>query len=166
MLRAIKILLIACVALWGFLGAAHNLLDWSGTMNAVGAATSMATFEGGADRWQATANPAVLWAGALMIMLLKVVSAGLCSMGVAKMWTARMSNSLDFHAAKTYALAGCGVAMLLMFGGFVVIGESWFEMWRSDVLRDISLQSAFRYGGMITLIALFVGSREPDEQSA
>ncbi len=50
--------------------------------------------------------------------------------------------------------------MIMLFGGFIVIGETWFEMWRSDVLRDLSLQSAFRYGGMITLIALFVGSLE------
>lgn len=47
--------------------------------------------------------------------------------------------------------------MLLLFGGFIVIGETWFEMWRSDVLRDLSLQSAFRYGAMVTLIALYVG---------
>ncbi len=163
MLRTIKIVLIVCVAAWGFLGAAHNLIDWRGTLDAVGAATSMATFEGGADRWQATTNGTVIWAGALMIMLLKVISACLCTVGVGKMWQARTGNSLDFHAAKDYALAGCGVAMILLFGGFVVIGESWFEMWRSDILRDLSLQSAFRYGAMITLIALFVGSREPDE---
>jgi predicted small integral membrane protein len=50
--------------------------------------------------------------------------------------------------------------MLLLFGGFIVIGETWFEMWRSDLLRDLSLQSAFRYGGMVTLIALYVGCLE------
>jgi predicted small integral membrane protein len=73
------------------------------------------------------------------------------------MWNARAGDAAGFAVAKIPALAGCGVAMLLLFGGFIVIGETWFEMWRSDVLRDLSLQSAFRYGAMVTLIALYVG---------
>jgi hypothetical protein len=41
-----------------------------------------------------------------------------------------------------------------------VIAETWFEAWRSDLLRDVALNSAFRYCGMIGVIALFVGMRE------
>ena len=160
MLRMTKILFVVCVALWGLIGAAHNVVDWSGTMAAVGAAASMSTFDGGAESWKATANPLVIWVGALMIMLPKLVAGILCSIGSLKMWRARIGDAAGFEVAKNLALAGCGVAMIMLFGGFIVIGESWFEMWRSDVLRDLSLQSAFRYGGMITLIALFVGSRE------
>jgi len=96
--------------------------------------------------------------GALMIMLSKVAAGIACSIGALKMWQARAGDAAGFDAAKKHALAGCGIAMIMLFGGFIVIGETWFEMWRSDVLRDLSLQSAFRYGGMITLIALFVGT--------
>jgi len=120
----------------------------------------MSTFEGGAESWRATSNPVAIWMGALIIMLSKLSAGVLCSVGAVKMWQARAGDSEGFAGAKQTALAGCGIAMIMLFGGFIVIGETWFEMWRSDVLRDLSLQSAFRYGGMITLIALFVGSRE------
>lgn len=158
MLRASKILLIVAVALWGFIGAFHNILDWAGTTGAVAAATSMATFEGGTDSWQATSNMAVVWAGALFIMLSKLTAGLLCTLGARNMWQERHNDSTSFSSAKKLALAGCGIAMLMLFGGFIVIAESWFELWRSDVMRGPVLQSAFRYGAMITLIALFVGS--------
>jgi predicted small integral membrane protein len=160
MLRMTKILLIACVAVWCLLGAIGNVTDWDGTMGAVGAAASMSTFDGGAESWKATSNPVVIWMGALMIMLSKVAAGMLCSIGALKMWQARDGDAAGFSAAKATALAGCGIAMIMLFGGFIVIGETWFEMWRSDVLRDLSLETAFRYGGMITLIALFVGGLE------
>jgi predicted small integral membrane protein len=160
MLRMTKVLMVVCVTLWCLLGAAEHILDWGGTMGAVGSAASMSTFDGGAESWKATSNPIVIWMGALMIMLSKLAAGILCSMGALKMWRARASESAVFSAAKSSALAGCAIAMIMLFGGFIVIGETWFEMWRSDVLRDLSLQSAFRYGGMITLIALFVASRD------
>ena len=160
MLRMTKILLIACVALWSLLGAFGNVTDWDGTMGAVRAAASMSTFEGGPESWRAMSNPVVIWMGALMIMLSKLAAGILCSIGAVQMCRARGGDAAGFAAAKRPALAGCGVAMILLFGGFIVIGETWFEMWRSDALRDLSLQTAFRYGGMITLIALFVGGLE------
>lgn len=160
MLRMTKILLVVCVASWGLLGASGNVTDWDGTLGAVRAAASMATIEGGTESWRATSNTIVIWMGALMITLSKLAAAILCSIGAVKMWRARTGDAAAFDAAKKAALAGCGIAMVMLFGGFIVIGETWFEMWRSDVLRDLSLQSAFRYGGMITLIALFVGTPE------
>lgn len=160
MLRTMKVLLVATVALWGFVGAFHNVLDWGGTLGAVAAATSMATFEGGADAWQATSNPAVVWIGALFIMLSKLAAASLCTIGALSMWKARGGDAQAFDAAKEYALAGCAVAVIMLFGGFIVIAESWFEMWRSDAMRGPVLESAFRYGGMIALIGIFVGARE------
>jgi predicted small integral membrane protein len=160
MLRTIKILLVVTVCLWGLVGAFFNVMDWSGTTSAVGAATSMATFEGGAESWQATSNPVVIWMGAVFIMLSKVATGALCMIGALRMWQAREGDATAFAASKTFALAGCGVAMIMLFGGFIVIAESWFELWRSDAMRGPVLESAFRYAGMITLIALFVGAKD------
>ncbi len=156
MLRMMKIALILGVALWGFVGAFGNIMDWGGTMGAVGAATSMATFDGGNESWKATSNPVLIWLGALFIMLSKTAAGILCALGAAKMWAARESDVAAFAQAKAIALAGCGVAVFMLFTGFIVIAESWYEMWRSDVMRGPVLESAFRYGGMIALIAIFV----------
>ena len=160
MLRTTKMFLVLVVALWGFTGAFHNIVDWGGTMGAVGAAVSMATFEGGAESWQAMSSPIVIWLGALFIMLSKLTAAVLCTMGATRMWRVRGADGGSFNSAKQYALAGCSVAMIMLFGGFVVIAETWFELWRSDVMRGPVLDSAFRYAGMIMLTALFVGMKD------
>lgn len=160
MLRWIKIFLMAAVALWGYLGAMHNLLDWPGTLGAVGAVTSMVTIEGGPTSWQATSQPLLIWLGALFICVSKLLTAGLCSAGAWNMWQARAAAMIDFAYAKRLGLAGCGVAMLMLFGGFVVVADGFFELWRSETMRDTVLNSAFRYGSMITLIAVFVAATD------
>lgn len=160
MLRITKIVLVITVALWGLLGAFHNVLDWGGTLGAVGAATSMATFEGGAESWQATSSPVVIWLGALFIMLSKLTAGVLCLRGAFGMWAARNQDATSFAEAKLSALAGCSIAVIMLFGGFIVIAEGWFELWRSDSMRHLVLDSAFRYAGLITLIALFVSTRD------
>jgi predicted small integral membrane protein len=160
MLRIMKILLVLSVGVWGLLGAFGNISDWSGTTGAVAATTSMVTFEGGADSWRATSNPALILAGAVFIPLFKTIGGLLCLAGAWRMWTTRASDAAVFANAKTFALTGCAVLIFMLFSGFVVIAETWFELWRSDVMRDPVLGSAFRYGGFVALIALFVGARD------
>ena len=48
----------------------------------------------------------------------------------------------------------------MLFSGWIVIAETWFELWRSEVMREAALDAAFRYCGMIGLIALFVGMHD------
>lgn len=155
-----KILLVLGVALWCVLGAFGNLTDWSGTMGGVKAVTSMATFEDGAAHWRATSNPVVVVAGALFIMLSKAIAGLLCLEGARRMWGTRKDAAAEFARAKTFALTGCAIAVFMLFVGFSVIAETWFELWRSDAMRGPVLASAFRYAGMIALIAIFVGMRD------
>jgi predicted small integral membrane protein len=160
MLRKTKILLIVTVALWGLVGAFGNIADWEGTTGAVRATTSMTTYDGGAESWRATSNPALIWVGALFITLSKLTAGLMCAIGAQRMWQARGSDATTFTAAKEIALAGCAIAMIMLFCGFIVVAESWYELWRSDIMRSASLETAFRYGGMIMLIAIFVGTKD------
>lgn len=160
MLRLTKTVLIFAVAAYGFVAVFHNVADWSGTLDAVRSATSMSTFEGGADSWQATSNPLVVWLGALFIASGKLAAGVLCAVGGARMWRASSADADAFQRSKSLALAGCGVVLFMLFVGFVVVAESWFELWRSDALRGPVLNSALRYAAMIGLIAIFVGMRD------
>jgi predicted small integral membrane protein len=160
MLRKAKIALIITVSLWGLVGAFGNLTNWGETMSAVGTVTSMATFDGGAESWRATSNPALIWLGALFIMLSKGTAGVLCGMGAWRMWQARGGDAAGFNAAKEFALAGCAVAVIMLFGGFIVIAENWFELWRSQTFGAAVLAAAFRYGSFIALIAIFVSMRD------
>ena len=162
MLRTLKIVLVLSIAAWGLLGAFGNLTNWSGAVEAVSAVTSMATIKGGPESWQATNSPAVIFIGAASIPLLKIVCGILCLVGANRMWRARGSTAQEFQVAKSYALAGCAVAIILLFAGWIVIAAVWFELWRSPTLGRSALEMAFQYGGFIALIALFVSARDDE----
>jgi predicted small integral membrane protein len=124
----------------------------------------MSTIEGGPDSWQAMTTPLIAWLGALFIVSGKLVTALLCTLGVRHMWQARGSSAADFAAAKQLGLAGCAVGAIMLFGGFLTIAESWFELWRSVGPIRAALLDAFRYGAMLLLIAIFVGQQEEHDQ--
>lgn len=160
MLMKAKTALIVIVAVWAFSSALQNIIDWQGTIKGVIATTSMTTIEGGETSWKATSHPVAAWTGALFILLSKVFAGILCSNGALKMYKADNTDIDTFHKAKNIALTGCLIAIIMLFGGFIVVAEGWYELWRSDILRTPVIESAFRYGCMISLIALIVASPE------
>ncbi len=160
MLRLTKIWLILSIAAWALLGALGNIVDWNGTTGAVEAATSMATFDPVPASGRATSNQAVVLLGAVLITLFKITAGVLCLLGAWQMWMARATDAATFGKAKTCALTGCGVAMFMLFAGWIVIAETWYELWRSPAMLEPVLGSAFRYCGTIGVIALFVGAKE------
>jgi predicted small integral membrane protein len=156
MIKKAKAILIMTVSLWGLIGAIQNIIDWNGTIGAVGAVTSMSTIQGGSESWQATDSTLVILSGVVFIIAAKLASGGLCALGAIRMWQAQASDTLAYKKGKAMALTGCAIAIIMLFGGFIVIAESWFELWRSQTMLAPVLQSAFRYAGMIALIAIFV----------
>ncbi len=163
MLLKAKTALIVMVAVWAFSSALQNVIDWQGTIGAVIATTSMATIEGGETSWKATSSPLLAWTGALFILILKALAGVLCAIGALKMWSEHNNDINAFNKAKSIALTGCLIAIIMLFGGFIVVAEGWFELWRSEALRAPVIESAFRYGCMISFIALIVAS--PDLES-
>ena len=159
MLRLIKIALITAVCVWGVLGALGNILDWQGTRGAIGTVAGMTTWDGGASSWRATSNPVVITAAALGIVIFKSLSALLCGVGAFHMFRERTGDSESFGRSKAVALGGCGVAVFGLFLGWIVLGEQWFEMWRSPQFAQAG-EAAFRYGGFIGLIGMFVAMPE------
>ena len=159
MLRAIKILLITAVCLWGAMSALGNLIDWQGTRGAVGAVSGMTGLDDGLKDWRAISNTWVILAGAACIVTFKILSAMLCGLGAYRMLSSIDASNEHFGAAKHLALAGCGVAVFGLFLGWIVLGEQWFEMWRSPQL-GMAGEAAFRYGGFIGIIGVFVAMPE------
>jgi len=162
MLRIIKILLAAAVGAFGFVSGIFDIFYWDNTVAAVAMVTSMSSWDGGVSSWQSVNSAPLNWFGAAWIVALDLGYAMLCAIGVMRMWSARNACSAQFGVAKTLALAGCGLAAIMLFGGFFVGAETFFELWRSDAMRGPVLDTAFRYLGSVLLIALFISSAEPE----
>ena len=158
-LRYIKILLSMSVAAWGLIAGAVNLIYYN--YRGVSVVMSMQ----GEDSIRAISIPALYAVGYAFIYLGKFATGFACAWGTYKLWAARTASPGEFHRAKTTTLFGCGIAMFMLFFGFVVIAGSYFNP-GPDVSREVSLafhQFALFYMGGIGLIALFISAREPDE---
>jgi predicted small integral membrane protein len=64
MLRFVKMVLIAAVAAFGFIGGIFNLVNWRNTVAEVGRVTSMGSWPGGASNWQAVGSAPLSYLGA------------------------------------------------------------------------------------------------------
>lgn len=161
MVRLVKILLIVLVALWGLIGAAGNFSHINIAYAAVESVTLMPTFPADAAPPWRTASPIVVWAGVALLVAGKLGAAVFCSIGAASMVRQRCANAETFQHAKRYALLGCALAVAMLFGGFVVIGETLYAMFRHPEHVQAGA-AAFRYGGFIALIMIFVGQSDRD----
>ena len=132
----------------------------AGTIKAVQSTTAMTTFENGESSFQATSSPVIIWMGALFILFSKLATGLMCSIGAQRMWRAQSTDMASFESAKQIALTGCAISMFMLFSSFIVIVEGWFELWRSENMRAPVLESAFRYAGMISFIAIFVAIKD------
>ena len=82
----------------------------------------------------------------------------MCSMGTWRIWKARTADRDTFVETRQIGMAGCGVAVIMLFAGFIGIAENFFELWRSADIGGSVVGSAYRYGGVIALIGILVGT--------
>jgi len=162
MLRIVKIGLATSVAAFGFYSGIFDLIHWHDTVGSVTMVTSMTSWEGGATSWQAVNSPALSGLGALWIIGSDLTAGVLCTMSIGRMWARRHGSVTEFAVAKKLAVAGCGVLAIMLFGGFIVVAEGWFNLRHSVAMRGAVLEVAYRYLWSILLIALFIASAEGD----
>jgi predicted small integral membrane protein len=104
-------------------------------------------------------SPAVIWL-ALAIVVGLEFTGGLCAAkGAWDLWNARKASAEDFNGAKTYALIGCGLGIVVWLGLFAVFGGALFIMWQTDAGRA-SLEGAFQFFGACALIFMIVSAAD------
>ena len=157
-IRLIKIVLSLSLALWGLIAGAMNLVDYENGVSYVFGVISI----GGADSLRAINSPALAHLGYAFIYLGKFATGILCGMGTINLWTARHSEANDFNRAKSNTYLGCGIALFMLFFGFIVVAGSLFTPIEFDAGRTLFHQYALFYAGFIGLIALYIGM--PDQE--
>ena len=158
-MRVAKIVIVAIVAAFFSIVAFTNITDFETNHAFVRHVLSMdTTFQSPDLMWRAIDDPALQRAAYWLIIVWEGLTAILCWLGVGMLGLAWSASSADFGRARTFAIIGLLMGVMLYAFGFLVIGSEWFAMWQSD---DWSAQAT---AGMFTTVLIgalvLIGLRE------
>lgn len=160
-IRYLKIVLVAFVGLMALLYGLQNIVNIQAAFQVVGTVLSMS----GHAYYPSSIGPAIESAGLVWLALALIIgaelAAGLLAMkGAWDLWTRRSASAPVYNNAKTCALLGCGMGMIVWFGFFGVLGGAYFQMWQTE-LGAQSLDGAFQFFVSCSVVLIFVNM--PDD---
>ena len=157
--RLCKVTLVAAVALFFTLVTAGNVTDYGSNWQFVQHVLSMdTTFPASKLHWRAITDPAIQQAVYWLIIATQGGAAVLLWLG-----TLRLLGTIataGFMRARTLAVVGLTVGLLLYMVGFVTIGGEWFTMWQSATWNG--QQKAFEFITMISAVLIVLVLPEDD----
>ena len=159
-IRMLKIVLTIFVSLLGIFYATQNMFNIDAAYSVISTVASME----GHNYYSNAFGPAIT-SPFLIYITLALIIAGeflvglLAAKGAMDMWQARAAKADAFNAAKKFAILGAGMALVIWFGFFTVIGGAYFQMWQTD-LGNSSLEGAFQLVGSIGLVLLFINMKD------
>ena len=153
-LRYIKIFMMLMIGLFGLIGASHNLMQMDSDLALVAQVVVGAGASGIAD-WQKIESGWLVTLCWSIIPIAKILGGLLCLLCVKEMWSVRHSELLAFQRSKEAGLAGCGILLAMLFGVFILVSETWFQQWQTELGTGI-LGAAERYIISIAVVAFFV----------
>ncbi len=160
MIRYLKIILVVFVGLQGFSYFAGNIANWEEAKGFVAYVLSLqdhTVYPN--DIVPAITSPALVTLTLIAIVAGEFLVGAVSTFGALKMLGAARKPADQFNAAKTFAILGCGVGVLLWFGLFTVVGVGFFGMWQT-ALGAGSMDGAFVYFMSSGLVMLFVNMKD------
>jgi predicted small integral membrane protein len=160
--RIVKTVMVASLALFALLVAYDNIVDYGSNEQFVRHVLSMdTTFPNNALMTRAVTAPWA-WAAAYWLIIGAEGLTGLLfAAGALRMALAIRGSAARFNGAKQIAILGAGIAFLLWFTGFMVVGGEWFAMWQSETWNG--QEAAFRF--TVTVLAVLVFVNQPDGEA-
>ena len=119
------------------------------------------TFQNPGVMWRAVTDPTLQTLGYLGIIALETTSALVMISGVIILVGRLRGSAEEFDRAKTIAVVGISLSLILWLGGFLVVGGEWFAMWQSPSWNGAGSAGRFLLAGGITLLFLIQPEREP-----
>jgi len=158
-LRAAKVGVVAALALHASLVTFGNLTDYGTNFAFVRHVMSMDTiFPDSTITWRAISNEMLHSAAYALIIAAEAVVAVLCWIGAWRLLRALLAEARVFNQAKSFAVAGFALGLLLWQVGFITIAGEWFGMWMSQQWNGI--ESAFRIVAILLGGLIFVAMRD------
>ena len=142
----------------GLLYVAGNIANWHAGLGAVGYVLGMQGHETYATHiFPPVTSAAMVTIAFLLILTGEFLVGALSLRGAWDLWNSRKDSAGAFNDAKTYAVLGAGMAMVVWFGGFMVIGGALFQMWQTQIGAG-SFHDAFIFAATGGLVLLFVSN--------
>ena len=158
--RYLKIALVFFIGFMALIYALQNLVNIGAAHAVVGAVLGMENHEYYASSLgPPITSPALVWLALATIILAEIAAGILALFGSWQLWRARKATGADFNAAKSPALLGCGIGVIVWFGFFGSVGSAWFQMWQTE-LGAMSLGGAFQYAVYCALVLIFVNMKD------
>jgi predicted small integral membrane protein len=160
--RYLKMALAVAVALQALLWFGNNVLNWETATGAVAYALSQADQAGGYERHLVPAiNSPTLATFILAIVVLGEGIGGILALwGAMQLWLNRKAEPDTFIAAKRFAVLGSGIAVLVWFLLFAVLGGALLQMGQAPGLRP-ALDGAFKFASYSFLVLIYLSIPEP-----
>ncbi len=154
--RYLKIFLAVFSALFCLFYAFQNLANLDAAEWFVGAMTSLEGHEAYPNTFAfAVKSPVMIKIMLWIIIVLELIAGLLTGKGAIDMFLARKASSDKFNNAKSLALAGTSLAVIIWFGIFGAFGGAFFQMWQVEA-GATALNGASFYALQLGLIWLMI----------
>jgi predicted small integral membrane protein len=160
MVRTIKILMVAIIALFFTLVAFGNMTDYQANWPFVMHVLSMdTTFKDPAIMWRAVNNHLLQYIAYYAIIVWETLTALMLWLGTWMLYKGR--KNINFNKTKKIALLGLFMGFVLYMLGFIAIGGEWFAMWQSTIWNGEAKAGMFL--NFILLTMIFIAIKDKDE---
>ena len=160
MIRLMKSAMVLCVALLCLFHATQNVANLGvmyGNLEYVLSNQDHAIYANSFG--PSITAPFLIWL-AVAIVLVGEFGAGLIALvGAWQLLSNRGKSAEEFNKAKTLAIVGCGMGVLVWFGLFMTIGGAFFQMWQTAA-GDNSHTYSHQFVTAIGVVLLFVNMRD------
>ena len=157
--RYLKITFVAALGVMALLYVTHNIMNLDQAYGAVGYVLGLENNEVFENNLLPAFGGPAMQALAWVIFAFEVACGVICLLGAWKLWQARGGDAATFEAAKGTAKLGAGLAVIIWFGFFGVIGGAGYQMWQSEIGAG-SLADAFKFSVWGLLVLIYLGQRE------
>lgn len=163
--RYLKMAFALTAGLQAIIWFGNNILNWETAQGAVAYALSQADHEGGYGNHLLPPITSPLVATLILLVVLAGEgSAGVLALwGAVRLWQSRNANAEVFTSAKRFAVLGSGIAFLVWFLLFAVLGGALLQMGQAPGLRP-ALDGAFKFAAYSVFTLIYLSLSEPESK--
>ena len=132
--RILKVILVAFVSLGALFWVIQNFANLEAAYQSVAYVTSNVEHEAYPNTFGFSFDsPILVWIALAVILAGELATGLVAAKGAYDMFSHRKASAAEFRAAKRFASWGCGMAVIVWFGVFGVIGGAFFQMWQTAI---------------------------------